>query len=129
VKPRERALATLRHEEVFPVPMDVFENGVYPELKRRLREHFRLPPARDLEPAARDDLLVALGACRQRANAVYVGPPLEEHPTMKAAWPIRKATRTVWGTWDGPESCTDLVKRPLARRNDLGHQCPPMAAS
>jgi len=114
MRPRERALAAIRHEEVFPVPVDVFENGIYPQLERRLREHFRLPSADQLKPTARDDILVALGACSRRANAVYVGPPLEEHPTMKAAWPIRKAARTIWGTWDGPESYTDQVERPLA---------------
>ena len=34
--PRERVLAATNGEEAFPLPSDVFENGVHPELRAKL---------------------------------------------------------------------------------------------
>lgn len=113
---RDRALAAINHEEVFPVPVDVFENGVYPKLEEGLRKHFGLPPSGELPPTDRDDILIRLGACSRRGNPFYVGPPpSREDPKIQAAWPHRKTAINIWGTWDGPESYTDVIERPLAR--------------
>lgn len=111
---RERAIEAVLHKEVFPVPTDVFENGISPVLERALSDHFGLQPTGQLAPGDRDQVLEALGACCRWAHPFYVGPVLEEDQSIPVAYPHRKATRSIWGTWDGPESYTDELQRPLA---------------
>jgi len=40
MKPIERVMAAINGEALCPVPTDVFENGVHPELRERLAQHF-----------------------------------------------------------------------------------------
>lgn len=105
---REKTLNAISHKETFPVPYDVFENGMYKELERALCVHFYLREG-DLE-----GVLEHLGACLRWANPVYIGPPLVEDPTIPAGYPHRVAYINIWGTWSGPNSYTDVLLRPLA---------------
>lgn len=40
--PRERLMASINGEELYPIPSDVFENGVHPELRAKLLRYFGL---------------------------------------------------------------------------------------
>ena len=48
MRPRDRALKALNHEEIYPVPVNLFENGIYLALQADLCRHFGLAP-NDLE--------------------------------------------------------------------------------
>lgn len=107
MKPRERVLAAFEGDEVFPVPADVFENGIHPVLEGKLLQHFGL---------AEDDhegLLCELGACMRWARPLYVGPSLEVDLSRIPAYPHRNVTRNIWGTWDGYATYYDGLDRPL----------------
>lgn len=89
--PRERVLAAMNGEEVYPIASDVFENGVHPELRAKLLRHFGL---------ATDDnegLLKALDACIRWARPLYIGPPLEELPSFTPVYPALKVVKDMWG--------------------------------
>jgi uroporphyrinogen decarboxylase len=107
LKPRERVLAAVDGQEVFPIPVDVFENAVYPQLEADLCRHFGLP---------REDhagVLEALGAEIRRGSCLFTGPPLQELPGQIAMWPFKKVFRNVWGSWEGYETYSETIDRPL----------------
>ena len=107
MKPRDRVLAAVDGNEIYPVPLDVFENGIHPKLRAGLLKHFGL---------AGDDnegLLHALGACVRWAQPLYVGPQLEEDPSREAAYPSKTVMRNIWGTWSGISTYYDESDRPL----------------
>lgn len=105
---RDRVLAAVAGKEVWPVPVDVFENGLYPRLDAALREHLGLVDA-DYE-----QLLRTLGAELRWAYPSYTGPQLEEAPfACSFSYPARGVSRNIWGTWDGPETYADLYARPF----------------
>jgi len=107
---RERVQKAISHQEVFPVPVDLFENGVYPELGRDLYQHFQIPIG-DL-----DGLLDKLGSSIRWGNPTYQGPALEEKLGLGVAYPFRKAFKNIWGTWDGLETYSpNIFERPLAK--------------
>lgn len=108
-KPRERVLAALNKQEVYPVPVDVFENGMWPKLSDALFEHFRIPKQDDLEV-----LLDALGSCVRWAMPAYVGRAPEPYPhDAEPVYPARRIRRNIWGTWEGLETYSELLERPL----------------
>ena len=112
--PRERVLAATSGYEVLPVPMDVFENGIYPQLEVGLREHF------GLEKAHFSDLLVALGADLRWGTPIYVGPELEQAAYEgEVAFPFKRIIRNIWGTWEGFATYSDLLERPLAEAHTI----------
>jgi len=106
--PRERVIAAMNGEEVFPIASDVFENGVHPELRAKLLRHFGL---------AEDDnegLLKALDACLRWARPLYIGPPLEEGTSHTPVFPALKMVKDIWGTWgEGAATYYDGLPRPL----------------
>jgi uroporphyrinogen decarboxylase len=107
--PRQRVLAAVRGEEVWPVPTDVFENGLHPRIRAGLQDHYHLDHE-DFEA-----LLRALGAEFRWAGARYVGPPLEEAPfEAEAQYPFAKIRRSMWGTWAGIETYSETFERPLS---------------
>lgn len=55
--PRDRVLAAIRGEMVFPVPVDVFENGIHWDLEKKLCRHF------GLKENDHEGVLRRLGAC------------------------------------------------------------------
>jgi uroporphyrinogen decarboxylase len=106
---RHRVLAAVKGEEVWPVPVDLFESGLHPEIRIGLETHYHLDH-HDLEA-----LLRALGAEFRWAAARYIGPPLEEAPfEVQAQYPFNKVTRSMWGTWAGVETYTETFNRPLS---------------
>jgi uroporphyrinogen decarboxylase len=106
--PRERVLAAIAGKETFPVPVDVFENYVYPTLEADLCRRFGLH-AQDHE-----GVLKGLGAHMRWGAPAYVGPPLEDAPVQPpSAFPARKATRNIWGSWDGMNTYYEGIDRPL----------------
>ena len=116
MKPREKVNAAISGEEIFPIPTDVFENGIYPILAGELCEHFAL------DKADHRGLIRALGAHLRWAKPVYVGPPLEEVLSERvAAFPCEKITRNMWGTISGIGSYADLLSdRPLSSAETVG---------
>jgi uroporphyrinogen decarboxylase len=106
--PRDRVLAALNKSEVYPVAVDVFENGMWPQLEASLSQHFGL---------AADDherLLDALGSCVRWAMPRYIGPPLETYPgAAEPVYPARRIYRNIWGTWEGLETYSEVLYRPL----------------
>jgi uroporphyrinogen decarboxylase len=119
---RENILNAINHKEIFPIPYDVFENGMYKRLERDLCRHFHLKEG-DLE-----GVLERLGACLRWANPVYIGPPVVEGATIPVGYPHRVAYINIWGTWSGPNSYTDVLMRPLAKAESVSdihaHQWP-----
>lgn len=107
--PRDRTLSAMRGREVYPVPVDVIENWIYPELERALARHFGL---------ASDDheaILRSLGAHTRWGKPAYIGPALEVAPVQPASsFPNRLATRSIWGSWAGMNTYSDEFERPLA---------------
>ncbi len=110
MKPREKVNAAVNEEEIFPIPTDVFENGIHPILAGKLCEHFAL------DKADHRGLIRALGAHLRWAKPAYVGSPLEEvFSERSAAFPCEKITRNMWGTISGIGSYADLLfDRPLS---------------
>ena len=111
---RERALAAIHHREVYPVPVDLFENGIYPALQADLACHYGLVED-DLER-----LMQRLGAAFRWARPVYTGPPPEVDPTREPGYPHRVTYVNIWGTWSGPNSYSDLLRNPLATAETVG---------
>ena len=74
-KPRDRVLAAVEGKEIWPIPVDVMENMIYPQLEASLCRHFGL---------AEDDhegVLISLGAHTRWGKPLYVGPPLRKPPS------------------------------------------------
>jgi uroporphyrinogen decarboxylase len=114
MKPRERFLTAVNHQEVFPIPTDVMENTLYPGLEAGLCQHFGLAGT-DLE-----GLLKALNAHARWGKPAYIGPPLEEAPFQPPnPFPAKKATRSIWGSWSGMNTYTDEIERPLANAESI----------
>ena len=108
--PKERALAAMNGEELYPVPSDVFENGVHPELRAKLLRHFGLPEDDN------EGLLRAFNACIRWARPLYIGPPLEEDTSGAHVpiYPALKIVKDIWGTWgEGAATYYDGLPRPL----------------
>lgn len=110
ITPREAVIKALNHEDVYPIPVDVFENGVHPKLEEKLLKHFGLKPKDHV------GLLKALNAHFRWGTPVYIGPPLDTASfDMPIAWPWLKITKNIWGVWEGVESYSDnIFPRPLA---------------
>jgi uroporphyrinogen decarboxylase len=108
LKPRDRVLAALNHQEAYPVAVDVFENGLWPRLATRLSAHFGLPVS------DHEGLLDALGSCVRWAMPIYVGPAPEPYPyEAEPVYPARTIRRNIWGTWEGLETYSEVLERPL----------------
>lgn len=106
---REQILATLDGAEIFPVPFDIWEGGIYPNLAADLCRHYCLAEN------DHEGLLQSLGAAIRWGGPAYTGPALSEAPLdVPAAFPHKKITRNVWGTLRGIESYTSVVERPMA---------------
>jgi uroporphyrinogen decarboxylase len=95
-------------EELYPVPVDLFENGVHPGLRTKLLRHFGF---------AEDDhegLLRSFGSCLRWARPLYIGPPLEEDTSHVPVYPAKRNVRDIWGTY-GETAATyyDGLPRPL----------------
>lgn len=106
---RERALAALNRHEVFPIPTDVMENLIYPDLERDLCRHF------GFAPEDHEGLLQALNAHARWGKPAYIGPALEEAPVQPpSSFPQKKAARNIWGGWSGLNSFTSEIERPMA---------------
>ena len=106
--PRERVLAALNGEEVYPVPVDLFENGVHPELRSKLLRHFGLGPDDN------EGLLKAFQACVRWAKPLYIGPPLEEVTSHAPVFPFTKMVKDIWGTFgEGAATYYDGLPRPM----------------
>lgn len=108
VHARDRALDALGHVEIFPVPVDLFENGIYPTLQAGLCSHY------DLALDHMEGLMRRLGAAFRWGNPVYIGPPLKQDPTREPGYPHRSCYVNIWGTWSGPNSYSDELLNPLA---------------
>ncbi len=107
MKPRERVLAAIQGKEIYPIPIDVFENGIHPKLENGIRNQL------ELFTDDNEDLLQALGAEIRWGAPPYVGSPLEEADFEgEVSYPFRKIYRNIWGTWEGLETYSDtLVSR------------------
>ena len=106
---RENALASLNGKEVYPVPVDVWENGIHPILENGLCSYF------GLEKEDHEGVLKKLNACMRWGGPVYIGPELENADlNVSIPFPFKKITKNIWGTWDGLETYSGLFKRPLA---------------
>jgi uroporphyrinogen decarboxylase len=114
MKARSRALAALSHREIYPVPVDLFENGIYPSLQADLCRTYSLAE-NDLE-----GLMQRLGVAFRWARPVYIGPPPEVDLTQKPGYPHRVTYENIWGTWSGPNSYSDLLRNPLADAETVG---------
>ena len=105
MKMRDRALAALNGEEVYPIPHDVFESWPYPELRAGLCQHF------SLAECTTEGVLRALNAHMRRGRVLYAGPPLEElHIEGAVPWPEKKTSRNIWGGCLGLETYSEAVK-------------------
>jgi uroporphyrinogen decarboxylase len=110
MKPRDRLLAAVAGKEVWPTPVDVMENLIYPRLETGLRRHF------GLAEADHEGVLVSLGAHTRWGKPLYVGPPLEQAPFQPpSTFPAKKAFRSIWGSWTGMNTYTDEIPRPLSQ--------------
>ena len=112
--PRQHLLSAVEGREVDPVPIDVMENRIYPKLEADLLAHFGLPPGDHV------GCLEALGSQMRWANAAYIGPTLEDCPLQpESAFPAKKATRSIWGSWAGLNSFTDEIDRPFSNIDSI----------
>ena len=93
--PRERVLATLRHETPDRVPINYIAN---PEIDERLKAHYGLAPGDD------EGLRQALGVDFRGVNAPYVGPKLHADVPDRSVdiWGIHRrwVEHTAGGYWD-----------------------------
>jgi uroporphyrinogen decarboxylase len=108
--PKERVLAVIDGQEIFHVPVDVFENGVHPELCSKVLRHF------GLADGDKEGLLRALGACIRWGRPLYVGPPLEEDTSgvLVPTYPAWRVVKDIWGSWgECPGTYYDGLPRPL----------------
>jgi len=94
---RERALSAINGYEVFPIPVDVFENGIHWELEKQLKKHFKLAES-DYE-----GLLRSLNAHIRFGMPLYIGQPLEEIdiPEEELSYPNKSFHKNIWGAWEG----------------------------
>ena len=105
---RERVTKALSFNECFPVPVDVFEARIYPKLENNLSRKFKL------KNTEHEGILKQLNSHFRWAKPLYNGPPLEEgNFSLKPAFPFKKITKGIWGTWEGVESYTGILERPL----------------
>lgn len=111
--PGDRALRALQHQEVYPVAVDLFESGLYPELQGDLCRHYCLEP-NDLE-----GLMQKLGVAFRWASPVYIGPPLPQDLAHRPAYPHRVVFTNIWGTLSGPNSYSDELPSPLANAETI----------
>ena len=108
--PRERVMASMNGEEFYPIPSDVFENGVHPELRAKLLRYFGLAENDN------EGLLKALDAHLRWCRPLYIGPPLEEDTSGRhiPIYPALKIVKDIWGTWgEGAATYYDGLPRPL----------------
>ena len=108
--PKERVLAATNGEELYPVPSDVFENGVHWKLRAELLRHFGLTDSDN------EGLLKALDAHIRWCRPMYTGPPLEEDTSGKytPSYPASKIVKDMWGTWgEGVATYYDGLPHPL----------------
>ena len=106
--PRERTLAVIDGEELFPVPFDLIMNFIHPRPEGGLCRHF------GLADGDHEGLLAALGAHTRWGKPAYIGPPLEPAPfSIPSSFPNKAATRSIWGGWVGVNTYTDQFIRPL----------------
>lgn len=111
---RERVLKAIKGEEIYPIPVDVWENGIAPVLESKLIEHFAL------QTDDHEGVYICLGACMRWGTPVYIGPePEEGNFNFKPAYPFKKINKSIWGTWDGIETYTGEIKRPFASVNSV----------
>ena len=108
MNPKERVLAAMNGEAIFPVPTDVFENGVHPELRRRLAQHFGFAESDN------ESLMQSFGASIRWCRPLYIGPALEESDSHVPVYPATRMVKDIWGTW-GEAAATyyDGLPRPL----------------
>lgn len=113
--PREKVFSAWNHSEVYPVPTDVWENGIHPDLEARLCEHF------GLERDEHVGVLEALNAHFRWAGPIYAGPPLEEATfELPVSFPFLKIAKNIWGVWEGMETYSDnVIERPLAKAQSI----------
>ena len=105
---RQRILAAIDGQEIYPVCTDVMENLIYPTLEQELM--------RSLHVNTRENLFRALGAHIRWGKPKYSGPPLEKSPVQPVdAFPNKVACRNIWGSYSGLNTYSDeLAPRPLA---------------
>jgi uroporphyrinogen decarboxylase len=110
---RVKTLASINGKEVYPVPADLYENGVHWGLKKKLMNYF------DLQDNDSDGLYLALGACMRWGMPRYTGPELEIMETDHIPdYPQIRVAKNVYGMWTGFDSYSDtLLSRPLANAN------------
>ena len=103
-------MAVINGEALYPVPTDVFENGVHPELRKRLAQHFGFAEQDN------ESLMKVFGASIRWARPLYIGPPFEESNTHVPIYPSTKMVKDMWGTW-GEAAATyyDGLPRPLIK--------------
>ena len=107
--PRDRVLSSVAGNEVLPVPVDVFENGVHPLLEAGLRSRLGIR-------GAYEGVLRALGAEMRWGGPTYVGPPLElaSYEDVEVVFPCTRFERSIWGTVEGLATFSEEFDRPLA---------------
>ncbi len=105
---RERTFDSIKGIDVFPIPTDVFENGIYPILEKKILERF------NLKRNSEDTILEKLNSHFRWGGPIYIGPHLKEGDfNFPPAYPCKNITRSIWGTWDGIGSYTGTIARPL----------------
>ena len=112
--PRERVLAAIEGQEIWPVPTDVTANLIHTQLEKQLLERLDVPD--------REGLIRALGAHMRWANPRYIGPPLEKSPVQPPnPWPNEYAHKNIWGAYTGLNTYSDaVVERPLSNAESVG---------
>jgi uroporphyrinogen decarboxylase len=111
---RERVLASVDGKEVYPVPIDVAQNIIYPGLENRLMERLGVND--------RENLFRALGAHMRWANPRYIGPPLEKLPNGLDVdpFPAKYAYKDIWGAYPGLMTYSDgIVQRTFAKADSV----------
>jgi uroporphyrinogen decarboxylase len=92
---RAWVLASLNHERVDRIPLDIFEGWMWPDITSRIMRRLR---ARDYE-----DLLEKMGACCRWVTPMYVGPPLPPGAKDRVASPhtTHSLNAAIWGLHPG----------------------------
>ena len=103
---RDRVLASLAGEEVYPVPYDLFCNGIYPNLQAALCRHY------GIEPVDHEALMRAIGAHTRWGCPPYIGPAPEEMMFDDGSGTPAKIYKGHWGTWQ-METYFEGFERPL----------------
>lgn len=104
---RERIFSTLMGNEVFPVPVDITQNMLHPELESRIVGLQKL--------RTREQMFQIFKAHCRWANVKYIGPPLEKAQVQPHdPWPNKFAARNIWGSYTGLNTYSDrFISRPL----------------